>query len=216
MQNHYGGRYFIHAVILHQFLIMLVEKLKDYKIILASQSPRRKKLLEDLGLSFETLPLEVDESYPAHLKAEEIALYLSQLKASAFNFDSLCENCLVITADTIVWQDGQVLSKPKDAKDAARILNFLSGNSHEVITGVTIRTKVKSHSFYSTTKVFFKKLTPEEINFYISNYQPFDKAGAYGIQEWIGYIGIEKIEGSYFNVVGLPVQRLYTELQNFL
>lgn len=195
---------------------MLVEKLKNYKIILASHSPRRKKLLEDLGLSFETLPLEVDESYPAHLNAEEIALYLSQLKANAFNFDKLCEHCLVITADTIVWQDGQVLSKPKDTEDAVRILNLLSGNSHEVITGVTIRTRSKSHSFYSVTKVFFKKLTSEEINYYVSNYQPFDKAGAYGIQEWIGYIGIEKIEGSYFNVVGLPVQRLYTELLSFL
>lgn len=195
---------------------MLVEKLKDYKIILASQSPRRKALLEDLGLSFETRPIDVEESYPTNLKAQEIALYLSQLKAQAFNFEELCENCLVITADTIVWQDGQVLSKPKDAKDAIRILNLLSGNSHEVITGVTLRTNTKTHSFYSLTKVYFKKLTQEEIEFYISNYQPFDKAGAYGIQEWIGYIGIEKIEGSYFNVVGLPVQKLYTELMTFL
>lgn len=195
---------------------MLVEKLKDYKIILASQSPRRKALLEDLGLSFETRPIDVEESYPTNLKAQEIALYLSQLKAQAFNFEELCENCLVITADTIVWQDGQVLLKPKDAKDAIRILNLLSGNSHEVITGVTLRTNTKTHSFYSLTKVYFKKLTQEEIEFYISNYQPFDKAGAYGIQEWIGYIGIEKIEGSYFNVVGLPVQKLYTELMTFL
>lgn len=195
---------------------MLIEKLKDYKIILASQSPRRKRLLVDLGLSFETIPVDVDESYPPNLKAEEIAIFLSQLKADAFNFDKLCENCLVITADTIVWQNGQVLSKPKDDKDANRILSLLSGNAHEVITGVTIRTKEKSQSFYSITKVYFKHLSKEEIEYYILNYQPFDKAGAYGIQEWIGYIGIEKIEGSYFNVVGLPVQRLYTELQNFL
>jgi septum formation protein len=195
---------------------MLVDQLKDYKIILASQSPRRKKLLEDLGLSFETIPVEVDESYPDHLKAQEIALYLSQLKAKTFDFDKLCKNCLVITADTIVWQDDQVLSKPKDAEDAARILNLLSDNSHEVITGVTIRTKEKFHSFYAITKVYFKKLTSEEIEFYIANYMPFDKAGAYGIQEWIGYIGIERIEGSYFNVVGLPVQKLYIELQKFM
>jgi len=195
---------------------MLVEKLKDYKVILASQSPRRKKLLKDLGLNFEILPVDVDESYPSHLKAQEIALYLSQLKANAFDFDKLCENCLIITADTIVWQDEQVLPKPKNEEDAILILNLLSGKSHEVITGVTIRTKEKMHSFYSNTKVYFKHLSAEEIEYYIANYQPFDKAGAYGIQEWIGYIGIEKIEGSYFNVVGLPVQRLYSELLKFL
>ncbi len=195
---------------------MLVEKLKYYKLILASQSPRRKKLLEDLGLKFETLPVDVDESYPPNLKAEHIAIYLSQLKANAFDFKNLYENCLLIAADTIVWQNGQLLSKPKDDKDAKRILNLLSGKAHEVITGVTLRTREKDHSFYSTTKVYFKQLSEEEIEYYILNYQPFDKAGAYGIQEWIGYIGIEKIEGSYFNVVGLPVQRLYTELLSFL
>ena len=195
---------------------MLVEKLKDYNIILASQSPRRRKLLEDLGLNFETLPVDVDESYPSNLKAQEIALYLSQLKAKAFDLGKMCDNCLIITADTIVWQDGQTLPKPKDENDAIRILNLLSGKSHEVITGVTFRTTKKIHSFYTTTRVFFKHLSAEEIKFYITNYQPFDKAGAYGIQEWIGYIGIEKIEGSYFNVVGLPIQRLYTELLKFL
>ncbi len=195
---------------------MLVEKLKDYRIILASQSPRRKKLLEDLGLKFETLPVDVDESYPSQLKAQEIALYLSQLKANTFNFDKLCSSCLIITADTIVWQDGQTLSKPTDDRDAIRILNLLSGNKHEVITGVTIRTRQKTHSFYSSTTVYFKELSHEEIAYYIEQFKPFDKAGAYGIQEWIGYIGIEKIEGSYFNVVGLPVQRLYTELLSFL
>ncbi len=195
---------------------MLVEKLKDYKIILASQSPRRKKLLEDLGMKFETQPVDIDESYPSYLKAQDIALYLSQLKAKVFNFDNLCENCLIITADTIVWQDGQVLPKPKNDEEATRILNLLSGNIHEVITGVTFRTRQRIFSFYSSTKVYFKELSSEEIAYYIDNFKPFDKAGAYGIQEWIGYIGIEKIEGSYFNVVGLPVQKLYTELQNFL
>jgi septum formation protein len=195
---------------------MLIEKLKDYKVILASQSPRRKKLLEDLGLKFETQPVDIDESYPSYLKAQDIALYLSQLKAKVFNFDKLCENCLIITADTIVWQDGQVLPKPKNDEEATRILNLLSGNIHEVITGVTFRTRQRIFSFYSSTKVYFKELSSEEIAYYIDNFKPFDKAGAYGIQEWIGYIGIEKIEGSYFNVVGLPVQKLYTELQNFL
>lgn len=195
---------------------MLFEKLKDYKVILASQSPRRKKLLAGLGLEFETKPVDIDESYPSNLKAHEIALYLSQLKAKAFDFDRFCEKCLIITADTIVWQEGQTLPKPKNYKEASRILHLLSGNTHEVITGVTFRTKEKIHSFYSVTKVCFKKLTSEEISFYITNYRPFDKAGAYGIQEWIGYIGIEKIEGSYFNVVGLPVQKLYTEFLNFL
>lgn len=195
---------------------MLIEKLKDYKVILASQSPRRKKLLEDLGLKFETQPVDIDESYPSYLKAQDIALYLSQLKAKVFNFDNLCENCLIITADTIVWQDGQILPKPKNYKEAIRILNLLSGNTHEVITGVTFRTRQRIFSFYSSTKVYFKELSSEEIAYYIDNFKPFDKAGAYGIQEWIGYIGIERIEGSYFNVVGLPVQKLYTELQNFL
>lgn len=195
---------------------MLIEKLEDYKIILASQSPRRKKLLEDLGLKFETLPVDVDESYPPNLIAEEIAIFLSQLKANAFNFDKFCENCLIITADTIVWQDGKSLSKPTDDKDASRILRLLSGNKHQVITGVTFRTTQKTHSFYASTNVYFKKLSSAEIAYYIEHFKPYDKAGAYGIQEWIGYIGIEKIEGSYFNVVGLPVQLLYTELLSFL
>ncbi|MCD4730441.1 MAG: Maf family nucleotide pyrophosphatase [Bacteroidales bacterium] len=195
---------------------MLVEKLKDYKVILASQSPRRKKLLDDLGLKFETQPVDIDETYPPNLKAHEIAIYLSQLKARAFDFDELCGNCLIITADTIVWQDGQILPKPKNYEEATRILNLLSGNTHDVITGVTLRTRLRTFSFYSSTKVYFKELSSEEIAYYIDNFKPFDKAGAYGIQEWIGYIGIEKIEGSYFNVVGLPVQKLYTELSKFL
>ena len=195
---------------------MLIEKLRSYQVILASQSPRRKQLLEDMGLKFVIQPVHIDESYPPHLKSYEIALYLSQSKAQAFNFDELCDNCLIIAADTIVWQDDQMLTKPADGDDAKRILNQLSGNRHEVITGVTFRTFEKVRSFYSITKVYFRHLTAEEIEFYIVNYRPFDKAGAYGIQEWIGYIGIERIEGSYFNVVGLPVQKFYTELLDFL
>lgn len=189
---------------------------KKYKIILASQSPRRQELLKGLGLKFEVVPQCVDENYPANLKGKEITLYLSELKAMAFQFDDSNLNSLVITADTIVWKKGQILSKPKDHKDAVRILKTLSGSSHKVITGVSLRTKNNMTSFYSSTKVFFKRLTNEEIEFYIDNFKPYDKAGAYGIQEWIGFVGIEKIKGSYYNVVGLPVQRLYVELQKFI
>jgi septum formation protein len=195
---------------------MLLERLKKYKIILASRSPRRRKLLEELGLTFAVEPVDIDESYPYNLRASEIALYLSELKAKHFNLDEMCGNCLVIAADTVVWQNDRVLPKPLDSWDASRILNELSGKSHEVITGVSLRTKDKLHSFFATTKVYFKPLSAEEIEHYITHYQPFDKAGAYGIQEWIGYIGIERIEGSYFNVVGLPVQKLYVELENFI
>lgn len=187
-----------------------------YKIILASGSPRRQQLLSELGLEFEVKPVDVEEIYPATLQKEDIAIYLSELKANAFNFENLCDNCLVITADTIVWLDNEILPKPKNAEEASLFLNKLSSRSHDVITGCTIRTKDKFKSFYSDTKVYFKKLSQEEIDYYIQNYKPFDKAGAYGIQEWIGLTGIEKIEGSYFNVVGLPVQKMYTELLNFL
>lgn len=195
---------------------MLSELAKKYRIILASQSPRRQQLLEELGLDFEVISVDIDETYPPSLKGKDIAVFLSELKAKSFDFDKLCKNCLIITADTIVLQDGQILPKPKDFNDAVRILQTLSGNVHEVITGVSLRTKNKLISFHSITKVYFKNLTPEEIHHYIERYKPYDKAGAYGIQEWIGYIGIERIEGSYFNVVGLPVQRLYSELLNFL
>ncbi len=169
-----------------------------------------------MGIDFEVMPLSVDEFYPNNLKGEDIALYLSELKAKAFVFDNEYQNVLLITADTIVWLDGEVLPKPKNYSDAVRILTKLSGRVHKVITGVTLRTKEKMHSFHSTTKVWFKELTKEEIDYYIENFKPFDKAGAYGIQEWIGYIGIEKIEGSYFNVVGLPVQRVYVEVLDFI
>ncbi|NOX45384.1 MAG: septum formation protein Maf [Chlorobi bacterium] len=192
-----------------------MELFNNFKIILASQSPRRKELLKGLGLDFEVQALNLEENYPKGLKREKIAIYLSALKARSFHLDESCENCLVITADTIVWKDDEVLSKPKDHADAVRILKTLSGAMHEVITGVSLRTNNKMTTFYSTTKVFFKELTMDEIEYYVQNFQPYDKAGAYGIQEWIGHIGIEKIEGSYFNVVGLPVQRLYVEMSRF-
>jgi len=195
---------------------MLYDKLKNYHIILASQSPRRQMLMKGLGLEFEILPVDVEENYPSGLRHQEIAIYLSELKANAFDLSKLCDNCLIISADTIVWKDDQILLKPKDDQDAKRILKTLSGEMHEVITGVTLRTKQKMKTFHVVTKVYFNSLTNDEIDYYVSNYHPFDKAGAYGAQDWIGFVGIERIEGCYFNVVGLPVQQLWKELKDFL
>ena len=193
---------------------MIQEKLKDYLIILASQSPRRQMLLKGLDIPFELKLKETEEVFPPHLKREEIALYLSELKAAAFK-DELDDKTLLITADTIVWINNHLLGKPKDHDDAVRILSELSGNMHEVVTGICLKTNKKTHSFYALTKVYFKKLSPAEIEYYVSNYHPYDKAGAYGAQEWIGYVAIERIEGSYFNVMGLPTRMLYEELMKF-
>jgi len=190
-------------------------KFSEYHLILASKSPRRHYLLQELGLNVDIQIKEVDESFPENLKAAEIPLYLCQKKADAFD-GFLNENSVVITADTIVWIDGVVLNKPTDKSDAERMLKMLSGKMHEVYTGVCLKSKNKRHSFYSCTKVYFKKLSAEEIGYYIDNYKPYDKAGAYGAQEWLGYIGIEKIEGSYFNVMGLPVKELFEQLQDFI
>jgi len=190
-------------------------KINKYNIWLASQSPRRQQLLQELGLDFKVVTKNgLEENYPERLKKHEIPEFLSQQKANAY-INELEKNTLLITADTIVWSENKVLGKPKDYNDAVNILNSLSGKKHIVITGVCLTTKEKQKTFSTTTEVFFKKLTNEEINYYITNYKPYDKAGAYGIQEWIGYIGIEKIIGSYFNVVGLPVQKLYSELITF-
>ncbi|MEN8928536.1 MAG: Maf family nucleotide pyrophosphatase [Flavobacteriales bacterium] len=194
---------------------MVHNKLKDFQIILASKSPRRQELLKGLGLEFEIRTKEIEEVFPPALFKEEIAVYLSNLKAKAFEKE-LKENELVITSDTIVWNENQQLGKPKDKSEAIEMLQSLSGKSHEVITAVTLMTKTKTHSFYETTKVFFKELSIEEIEYYIDNYQPYDKAGSYGIQEWIGFVGIPKIEGDYFNVVGLPLNRLNLELGKFI
>lgn len=190
---------------------MILNNLDKYRIILASNSPRRKQLLGDLGVEFEVLTMDTEEVYPEGLSMKEIPVYLAELKAKPFEIKE--DNWLVITADTIVWCDGEVLTKPNDADDAKRILQKLSGKKHQVLTGVCIKTKDNKRSFYSSTDVYFKELADNEIDYYIEHYKPFDKAGAYGIQEWIGYIGIEKIEGSYFNVMGLPVQHLYEELK---
>lgn len=185
----------------------------NYHIILASNSPRRRELLSGLGLDYEvrTLP-GIDESYPETLQGEEIPVYISSQKASAY-LDELKENELLITADTIVWLDGRVLGKPSDEEDACQMLCALSGKTHQVITGVTLATTTFQKSFASVSQVTFATLSDEEIKYYISHYHPMDKAGSYGVQEWIGFIGVERIEGSYFNVMGLPVQRLYRELK---
>ena len=192
----------------------MLNNLKEYKIILASNSPRRKELLGGLGVTYEvkTLP-NIDESYPEGLDAEEIPLHIARNKADAYR-SMMQPNELIVTADTIVWLDGMVLGKPKDEADACRMLRCLSGKTHQVVTGVCLTTLEKQRCFATVTDVTFAELTEEEINYYVSRYRPLDKAGAYGIQEWIGYIGVQNISGSYFNVVGLPIQRLYTELKN--
>ena len=187
-----------------------------YKLILASNSPRRRELLADLGMDFEVRVLPgIDESYPEELQGGDIPLFISKEKANAY-VNSLADDELLITADTIVWLDGEVLEKPTDEADARRMLHELSGQTHQVFTGVCLTTKAKQVAFSCRSDVTFCPLTDNEIDYYVSHYHPLDKAGAYGVQEWIGYVGVERIEGSFFNVVGLPVQRLYQALkQNF-
>ena len=189
--------------------------LEQYRIILASNSPRRKELLAGLGISFDVLTIPgIDESYPDTLVGGDIPVYLAKKKSEAYN-DILRDNLLVITADTIVWHNGKVLGKPKDRREAIEMLTELSGDSHIVYTGVCVRTKDKEVSFFTESEVFFDELTSSEIEYYVDNYKPYDKAGSYGIQEWIGYVGVKRIEGSYFNIMGLPIQRLYKELNRF-
>ena len=193
----------------------MLDNLFKYHIILASNSPRRKELLAGLGLPYEVRVLaDIDESYPATLCGEDIPLYISKKKAEAY-LETLQPDDLIVTADTIVWLDGQVLGKPADEAEARAMLHALSGKTHQVITGVTLATAERTKSFASVSEVTFAPLTDAEIDYYIAHYHPLDKAGSYGIQEWIGFIGVERIEGSYFNVMGLPVQRLYRELKNW-
>jgi septum formation protein len=182
--------------------------LKEKELVLASASPRRKWLMEELGVPFSVQPKNVEEVYPDNLKAQEIPIFLSKLKATAFSEDEL-DGKIVLTADTIVWLDGAELQKPTDLADAKRMIGLLSGSTHEVYTAITIRTSEQAISDYDKTQVQFRVLTEAEIDFYVEKYKPLDKAGAYGIQEWIGYIGIEKIEGCYFNVMGLPLRKVY-------
>ena len=193
-------------------LIINNYNLKKYKVILASNSPRRKELLAGLGVDYEvrTLP-DVDESYPETLQGADIPLYIAKEKADAY-VAMMQPGELMITADTIVWLDGKVLGKPRDREDALQMLRTMSGRTHEVFTGVCITTTDWQRSFTAQTEVRFATLSEEEIAYYVDNFQPMDKAGAYGVQEWIGFIGVENISGSYYNIMGLPVQKLYREL----
>lgn len=188
---------------------------KNYNIILSSNSPRRKELLAGLDLDFEVHVIkDINESYPSDMPVMEIAGYIAKEKAEAYKSELTADN-LVITADTVVVIDNKVLGKPKDLDDARAMLRTLSGHTHHVVTGVCLTTKDKQRMFSVVTDVTFKNLSDDEINYYVDHYKPLDKAGAYGIQEWIGYIGVTSIKGSYFNVMGLPVQRIYEELRNF-
>jgi septum formation protein len=188
--------------------------LPNKKIILASGSPRRQQYCKELGLDFSIQLKEVEEIYPNNLEHHQITDFLAELKANAFD-NELAENEILITSDTIVWHENKALGKPKDYNEAFEMIESMAGKTHEVITSVCIKTSLKSEVFYDVTKVTFVNLTSQEIDYYITNYKPFDKAGAYGIQEWIGLIGISKIEGSYPNVVGLPVEKLYTNLKKY-
>ena len=198
--------------------MMILSNIQPYRIVLASNSPRRKELLTGLGLSFQVRTLQdIDESYPATLQGEDIPMHIANKKAAAY-LPTMADDEMLITADTIVYVrhdngQGEVLGKPADEADARRMLQQLSGRSHEVITGVSIVTKEKQRTFAVTSHVSFANLTAEEIDYYVKEYRPLDKAGAYGIQEWIGFIGVNGLNGSYFNVMGLPVQRLYEELK---
>ena len=192
-----------------------MKNLLSHKIILASNSPRRKELLAGLDVQFEVRVLKgIEESYPATLPTAEIAEYIAQKKAAAYR-ETIAADELVITADTIVVLGDEVLGKPKDAADARRMLRELSGQTHQVITGVVLTTKERQEHFSVVSNVTFKELTDDEIDYYVETYKPMDKAGAYGIQEWIGYVGVTRLEGSYFNVMGLPVQRIYEALRRF-
>lgn len=193
---------------------MLREKLKGYHVVLASGSPRRQQFLRELDIDFEIRLKEVEEVYPETLKGTEITNYLAELKAAGLA-DTLSDNEILITSDTIVWHENKALGKPKDYDDAFTIIKSLSGKTHEVITSVCIKNGNKTDVFNETTRVTFNPLTDSEIKYYLDNYKPFDKAGAYGIQEWIGLVAIAKIEGSYANVVGMPVDKVYRHLVNF-
>lgn len=189
--------------------------IQDYHILLGSNSPRRRELLAGLDLDFEVKVIPgLEEHYPPTLQPEEIPVFLARQKAEAY-IPTLSDKTLLITADTIVWNQNKVIGKPKDREDAIQMLQSLSGHEHHVVTGVCLTTTEKQKAFSVVSTVKFAALTDEEISYYVDKYRPFDKAGAYGIQEWIGYIGVKSINGSFYNVMGLPVQRLYQELKKF-
>lgn len=196
--------------------MLLHDKLKNYRLLLASHSPRRQQLLRDCGLAYVLIDkYEVEELYPDTLAATEVPLYLSQLKSHAYP-SLLTQNEILLTADTVVVLDSKVLGKPANGEHARTMLRELSGRHHTVVTGITFRTAEREHSFAVRTNVWFRALTDEEIAYYVDAFQPMDKAGSYGIQEWIGYAAIEKINGSFYNVMGLPIQKVYVELEKFI
>ena len=187
-----------------------------FHIILASQSPRRQMLLTEAGVHYEVRVIPTAETYPESLDRDEIAMYIASKKAEAFDFNTLPEKALIITADTIVWLDGESIAKPATDTEAKAMLRKISGKTHTVSTGVCLKTADRMRLFFVNTEVTFRELKQDEISFYVEKYKPYDKAGAYGIQEWIGYVGVERIKGSYTNVMGLPVQRVYLELEKFI
>ena len=193
---------------------MLLDRLKNYSVILASKSPRRQELLQRMGIDFECRVKETPEDYPS-MPFDEVPQYLSLQKSLAFSDKELPDNYLLITADTVVIAGGEILGKPHDRADALRMMEILSGKTHHVVTGVTVRTASKTKSFRVRSKVTFAVLEPEEMTYYVDHYKPYDKAGAYGIQEWIGYVGIAGLNGSFYNVMGLPTRKLYQTLKNF-
>ena len=191
----------------------MLKNLQHYQLILASGSPRRQQFFKDLGLDFEIRLKEIEEIFPPELQADAIPNYLAELKAAAFE-GTLKDNEILVTSDTIVWHKNKALGKPKDKEEAFKILKSLSNGTHEVITSVCFKTNLKTDVICETTKVTFNALSDEDILYYIETFEPFDKAGAYGIQEWIGFIGVSKIEGSYANVMGMPVDKVYAYLSN--
>ena len=194
---------------------MINRRFQGKNLILASQSPRRQYLLKELGLNFEIMPTHVDEVYPKGMTPTQIAVFLAELKAGSFDTSRLHENSIVIAADTLVCIGDEILGKPASYFEAVRMLEKLSGAKHTVITAVCLKSRDKQKTFHVISQVYFRELSMDEIDYYIGNFQPFDKAGGYGIQEWIGYIGISRIDGSYFNIMGLPVKELYEELLAF-
>lgn len=196
--------------------MLLKDKLAPCRLLLASRSPRRRELLTGSGLPYSLAPAyDCEERYPPDMPAGQVPLYLSQLKSEAYPH-ALAPNDILLTADTVVIVDGRVIGKPADRDDARRMLRTLSGRSHTVVTGITLRTRERTHTFAARSDVWFRALADEEIDYYLDNYRPYDKAGSYGIQEWIGYAAIERIDGSFYNVMGLPIQKVYTELDKFI
>lgn len=196
--------------------MILKDKLKDYRLLLASHSPRRQQLLSDCGLDYRLIDkYDVEEVYPPSLAAAKVPVFLAQLKSEAYPAP-LAPNEILLTADTVVVLDGEVLGKPRDRADAEQMLGRLSGRRHSVVTGVTLRSAERMHTFSAESGVWFRRLTDEEIAYYLDTFRPYDKAGSYGIQEWIGYAAIERIDGSFYNVMGLPIQKVYVELEKFL